>query len=193
MNPYQELGLDPNCSQEDIKQQYRTLAHQHHPDRGGDAERFKRISLAYEVLSDPERRARYDGTGQIDQDPGIRGEALERLGNMINHYVPNSNNELEDLIAKMRADINQAANQVEIELANNQRQIDNARIAHRKLRLKNTGENILKIFVENLITRHESTAVVLLRRRLVLKLMTEMLDNYHYGDNEWLAALTPPN
>jgi hypothetical protein len=112
---------------------------------------------------------------------------------MINHYVPNSNNELEDLIAKMRADINQAANQVEIELANNQRQIDNARIAHRKLRLKNTGENILKIFVENLITRHESTAVVLLRRRLVLKLMTEMLDNYHYGDNEWLAALTPPN
>jgi curved DNA-binding protein CbpA len=193
MNPYQELGLDPNCSQEDIKQQYRTLAHQHHPDRGGDAERFKRISLAYEVLSDPERRARYDGTGQIDQDQGIRGEALERLGNMINHYVPNSNNELEDLIAKMRADINQAANQVEIELANNQRQIDNARIAHRKLRLKNTGENILKIFVENLITRHESTAVVLLRRRLVLKLMSEMLDNYHYGDNEWLAALAPPN
>jgi curved DNA-binding protein CbpA len=193
MNPYQELGLDPNCSQEDIKQQYRTLAHQHHPDRGGDAERFKRISLAYEVLSDPERRARYDGTGQIDQDQGIRGEALERLGNMINHYVPNSNNELEDLIAKMRADINQAANQVEIELANNQRQIDNARIAHRKLRLKNTGENILKILVENLITRHESTAVVLLRRRLVLKLMSEMLDDYHYGDNEWLAALAPPN
>jgi len=193
MNPYQELGLAPNCSQDEIKQQYRALAHQHHPDRGGDAERFKRISLAYEVLSDPERRARYDGTGQIDQDPGIRGEALERLGNMINHYVPNSNNELEDLIAKMRADINQAANQVEIELANNQRQIDNARIAHRKLRLKNTGENILKILVESLITRHESTAVVLLRRRLVLKLMTEILDNYHYGDNEWLEALAPPN
>jgi len=193
MTLYEELELQPNCSQEDIKQQYRTLAHQHHPDRGGDAERFKRISLAYEVLSDPERRARYDGTGQIDQDQGIRGEALERLGNMINHYVPNSNNELEDLIAKMRADINQAANQVGIELANNQRQIDNARIAHRKLRLKNTGENILKILVENLITRHESTAVVLLRRRLVLKLMSEMLDDYHYGDNEWLAALAPPN
>jgi curved DNA-binding protein CbpA len=193
MNLYQELELPANCSQEDIKRQYRTLAHQHHPDRGGDAERFKRISVAYEVLSDPVRRAQYDGTGQIDQDSGIRGEALERLGNMINHYVPNSNNELEDLIAKMRADINQAANQVEIDIANNQRQIDNARIAHRKLRLKNPGENILKMFVENLITRHESTAVVLLRRRLVLKLMTEMLEDYHYGDNDWREMLGAPN
>jgi curved DNA-binding protein CbpA len=193
MNPYQELGLDPNCTQDEIKQQYRALAHQHHPDRGGDAEQFKRINIAYEVLSDPVRRAQYDGTGQIDQDSGIRGEALERLGNMINHYVPSSNNELEDLIAKMRADVNQAANQVEIDVANNQRQIDNARIAHRKLRLKNPGENILKIFVENLITRHESTAVVLLRRRLVLKLMTEMLEDYHYGDNEWREMLGSVN
>jgi hypothetical protein len=93
----------------------------------------------------------------------------------------------------MRADINQAANQVEVELANNQRQIENARIAHRKLRLKNSGENLLKIFVENLITRHESTAVVLSRRRLVLKLMTEILDNYHYGDNDWCLVIESVN
>lgn len=193
MNPYQELELDSNCSQEDIKQQYRTLAHQHHPDRGGDAERFKRISLAYEVLSDPVRRAEYDSTGRVDQDSGIRGEALDRLGNMINHYVPNSNNEVEDLVAKLRMDINQAANQIEIDIAANQRQINNARTAHKKLRLKNSGENILKIFVENLITRYESTAAVLTKRRLVLQLMSEILDNYHYGDNDWLEVLGPPS
>jgi curved DNA-binding protein len=64
---YQILGIDRNASQEDVKRAYRKLARQFHPDvNPGDAsaeDRFKDINEAYEVLSDPQKRNRYDHLG----------------------------------------------------------------------------------------------------------------------------------
>jgi molecular chaperone DnaJ len=64
---YELLGVQPDASEEEIKRAYRRRAREFHPDAtGGDPEseaRFKEISFAYEVLRDPERRARYDRLG----------------------------------------------------------------------------------------------------------------------------------
>lgn len=60
---YGVLDLRPDAASDDIKRAYRRKAREHHPDAGGDAERFKEVTHAYEVLSDPERRARYDRFG----------------------------------------------------------------------------------------------------------------------------------
>jgi DnaJ-class molecular chaperone len=54
------LGVSRDASDDDIKKAYKKLAMQHHPDRGGDAEVFKKISSAYEVLSDPVKRRELD-------------------------------------------------------------------------------------------------------------------------------------
>lgn len=61
---YTLLGVDKQASPADIKKAYRKLAIQHHPDKGGNEETFKEITRAYEVLSDPEKRARYDQFGE---------------------------------------------------------------------------------------------------------------------------------
>jgi molecular chaperone DnaJ len=70
---YQILGVERNASPEEIKKAYRKLALQHHPDRNpGNAEaeeKFKEAAEAYEVLSDPTKRQRYDQFGH----EGIRG------------------------------------------------------------------------------------------------------------------------
>ncbi|MDR2454713.1 MAG: DnaJ domain-containing protein [Bifidobacteriaceae bacterium] len=62
---YKLLGIDKNADQAAIKKAYRRLARQHHPDANpGDTaaeERFKEVSEAYSVLSDPEQRKQYDG------------------------------------------------------------------------------------------------------------------------------------
>ena len=62
-NLYAALGVAPNASDEEIKKVYRALAMRYHPDRNdapGAEVRFKSVTKAYEILSDPARRAEYD-------------------------------------------------------------------------------------------------------------------------------------
>jgi len=60
---YQILGVEKNASQEDIKKAYYKLAHQYHPDKGGDKEKMKEVNEAYQVLSDKDKRNQYDRFG----------------------------------------------------------------------------------------------------------------------------------
>ena len=60
MDHYKTLGVDKNSSPDDIKRAYRKLASQHHPDKGGNKEKFQEVQAAYDTLSDPDKRAQYD-------------------------------------------------------------------------------------------------------------------------------------
>ena len=68
---YDVLGVAKSASDHDIKEAYRKLAFEHHPDRNRSPEaeeRFKEISEAHSVLSDPEKRALYDALGPEKYD-----------------------------------------------------------------------------------------------------------------------------
>src|ERR687888_2037419 len=69
---YEILGVRRDASDEEIRRAFRRLARQYHPDvnKGDGAEqRFKEINAAYEILSDPEKRQRYDAFGLAGVDP----------------------------------------------------------------------------------------------------------------------------
>jgi len=61
-NLYEELGLKENATQSEIKSSYRRLAKKHHPDTGGEKDRFLAIQVAWETLNDPIKKKNYDRT-----------------------------------------------------------------------------------------------------------------------------------
>ncbi len=75
MDLYKQLGIQRGASEAEIKKAYRSLAKQLHPDRNKDnpkaAERFAQVTRAYDLLSDKDKRARYD-RGEIDEDGNPR-------------------------------------------------------------------------------------------------------------------------
>jgi len=66
---YDVLGLSKEATTDDIKKAYRKLAREHHPDKGGDPEKFKKVQEAYEVLSDPQKRENFDRFGTPEAPP----------------------------------------------------------------------------------------------------------------------------
>ena len=60
MTHYATLGINEDASPDEIKRAYRRLASQHHPDKGGDKARFQEIQVAYDTLSNDQRRQQYD-------------------------------------------------------------------------------------------------------------------------------------
>jgi molecular chaperone DnaJ len=74
---YEVLGVQKTASADDIKKAYRSLARKYHPDLHPDdkdcAEKFKEVNEAYEVLSDPSKKERYDQFGHAGVDPNYGG------------------------------------------------------------------------------------------------------------------------
>lgn len=73
-DPYETLGLQRGATDAEIREAFRRLARQHHPDRNPDDPqaklRFQELNAAFQILSDPQRRARFDQLGDTSRDNG---------------------------------------------------------------------------------------------------------------------------
>ena len=180
MNPYTELDVPVDASLEIIKQRYRTLAQMHHPDKGGDEELFKRIKLAYEILSDPVRRKQYDITGETTTT-NAKDEAVANLVQILLHVVPNFNVDQDDLVHIAEMETRAMLDLVKKDIGVTERYIVNLEKVSNKLRIKTEGENILNSFVINQIKQRRQELETFQRRVQVCNLMLEILKDYEYG------------
>jgi len=81
---YETLGVSKQADDKEIKKAYRKLAIKHHPDKGGDAAKFKEVSAAYEILSDSEKRKKYDeyGLEGVENEGGGGGRSADDIFSM---------------------------------------------------------------------------------------------------------------
>ncbi len=81
---YKILGVQKNATSNEIKKAYRKLAMKNHPDKGGDADKFKEITEAYEILSNDEKRQTYDRGGKEALKTGGGIDPTDIFGSMFN-------------------------------------------------------------------------------------------------------------
>jgi curved DNA-binding protein len=109
---YAALGLDRRCTAEQIRAAYRLLAKQHHPDVNGDARaaltRTQELNAAYEILSEPARRAEYDQNLSAPEKPPVQNRSGQSAGNLTKEV----HLRLEEFLrgAKLEVRVNDAGN-----------------------------------------------------------------------------------
>jgi DnaJ family protein A protein 2 len=79
---YEVLGISRNADDREIKRAYRKMAVQHHPDKGGDEQKFKELSEAYEILHDSNKRSSYDNFGYDSVSGGSGINPMDIFKNM---------------------------------------------------------------------------------------------------------------
>jgi curved DNA-binding protein len=94
MNHYETLGVANDATPSDIKLAYRKLARKHHPDLGGDIAKFQKISEAYEILNDADKKAHYDHTLRPNQShvryPNFTDRSYQDFGQMFGFNFTNT-------------------------------------------------------------------------------------------------------
>jgi len=187
---YDDLELPRTCTSEEIKQKYRILAQLHHPDKGGDEEKFKRIKLAYEVLSNPTNREHYDSTGQHYEDTNIHTEVMSRLAIMISFFIQHINPEFDDLILKIKIEIRSLQEQSTNAIEECNKLIVKLNVISKKIRLKKEGENFLKSVVDKRILELHTELINHKKGLIIYAKMLEVLEDYHFSNEEWRLLLT---
>jgi len=101
-NLYEILGVEENATLDDIKKAYRKKAKELHPDKGGDEEPFKKISSAYDILSDQNKRSNYDNQRKFGN---LNNFSLDGFGgnfgfhqDVFNHFFGNRRSQKRNFI-----------------------------------------------------------------------------------------------
>ena len=187
-NPYEELEVSKEFTEKELKSQFRKLAKKHHPDlKKGTSDKFRDLKKAYNILSDPEKRAYYDETGMVFDDMQvnkIKTNAKENLFNLIKQiiYNPNIMNHFEnmDLIGIINKAINDNKNMLTQNIRKVSKEYETAKKIVLKLKHKGGENDFIKEMINNSIKEKEEVIKGMSSNIKIFDLMLEMINEYDY-------------
>lgn len=184
-DPYEDLGVPRNADGKAIKRAYRKRVMKEHPDRGGSEEGFKRLQLAYDVLSDPARKDRYDRTGDSGIDQAAQ-RAFAELASMFVLLAERCDPDHQDLKALVVQNINEQIEQCRKKILENNKIIAKMERAAKRVRKKSAGENLVEgFFRAHVLVAQNANARLegeIARGGMILKLA---------DDYEWIVDKAP--
>lgn len=190
MSHYQTLGVGKDASPDVIRAAYRLLARRYHPDMNpgetaaGAEAMFKDVQAAYDELSDPDARKRYDETGTATEPPSLEAESRKFLMDLFNAALDHD----DDLVAKVKAYLGKF--KTEMEGARAQHAAKLKRLEKRSGRVKvKTGDNLAQMLIDQKIGQLKADIAQCDHALLVRDAAVVMVENY---EHEVMDAPTPP-
>lgn len=174
MNLYGDLNIDPSASEEEIKKAYRKKAMKSHPDRGGDAEQFHQITKAYDILSNPDSRNRYDQTG----DESASDFEKQVAANMVRVFemIIDADDVSGDFIKLASRTTNNAIVEHKKEIKKNKKQIQ--KLTKKKGRITTKGDNLYEDILDKRLYALDQSIIFENSQIAILKEILERLKNY---------------
>lgn len=189
---YQVLGVPPTAPAAQIKKAWRKLAQFTHPDReGGDEARYKAIQTAYDVLGDPERRAKYDATGETTV-PDVNAEMLQELAQLFFAVIDGAQSvETQDVVREVRGHLEAGAKQVAKDRKGFEAKMRKAVNAKERLKYKGVGRNVLSDMLDAQQGEHIRAIEICDTKAKKLAQMTEILKGYDYATETPAQGASP--
>jgi curved DNA-binding protein CbpA len=187
MNLYEILGVPKDVSKDRIKKAYRRKAAEMHPDKGGDPAMFRELAMAYGILFDEEKRARYDSGESADSINQIKisedQEAYQALVTIFNELVRSMDIQFADIAGEIRKNLKFQIDRMNNGIKMHKSQVE--RLEQTEKRFKSTGkENIFSMAIKAQIggiNRHiEETE----RQIRIGELGLEKMESYSYEFDE---------
>lgn len=185
MSLYDTLNVTPEADQPEIKKAYRRAAAKAHPDKdGGSNEQFHQIQVAYDVLSDPQRRKQYDQTGQTDEKP--QSVAESRLLQLFNTIIQGESF-TGDIIATCRDYVDSAIKELNSKIVKlNAKQ---AKLQKQMGRVKSQSAlNLYEQLLNDTLMKLEHDITANSDELAVIEEVSQMLEEYNDSNPETVPA-----
>jgi curved DNA-binding protein CbpA len=179
---YEILGLEKDATAEDVKKAYRKKAQKAHPDRkGGSEDAMREVNDAYAVLSDADKRAHYDKTGQNSaREPSIDEVAMQSLAkafdDMLTEEAPRGN-----IVLHIERGIADAIKRCEVEIKKFERYLAKLNDKATTVTKKTSGGDTVDLWTNVVEKRRERYELALLAARMALSVnlrSKELLSEY---------------
>lgn len=177
MNLYEILGVEKEATSDEIKKAYRTICKENHPDlKKGDEKIFIAATRAYEVLMDPEKRKKYDETGDTPDEQSVFEEARSQLTGLYQHVITTVQNlTYRNIVAEMKKILAEKKRGAEREL----QELETEKERLDKIKIRITGpDNIFERTAQALIDMVMKKIRAVKRMLDVISRITEQLDKY---------------
>lgn len=173
LNPYEVLGVPADATPEQLKQARRKLARKHHPDLNQDnSEAMTAINVAYELLSDPQRRKHFDETGSVDQEPSVDELAAGILQQLFQAAMVQSGN----FMRHVHSNLSQGQQKVRADIMNFEKQLSNLERHKKHVRCKgpvNVAQQLIESKIEQIQLTLKQTQKALAVGQAVEKLVAQ--------------------
>lgn len=179
---YERIGVSKEAPPDEIKKAYRKKAMENHPDHGGSPEKFGEIAKAYSILSDTEKRKRYDD-GEDPEEIGSspEDEAKKLILEFFLSHVEKADVDHQDMFRLVREDIEKGIAGFKKAAQGTQKKIKKYESALRRISVKKKSEDFLAGSINTMIREAKANEIGLKKQVKVGEIALTILKDFEYS------------